>query len=240
MHALDARTVLEVVDRVGSVDPCRAAVAIAAAASHADEALVATLPVAERDRQLLALQHVMFGPVVRCVSECPACRTSLDVDFRLDDLPQADARRHGRVETSHGAWRVTLRAPASRDLLAVAMIGDPAAAHRALFERLVEEALLAGEAQTPDRIPAAVAAAAIARLAATQPDADVEVALQCSDCAHAWSVPFDIAAYVAAGLRGHARELMDAVHLLASRYGWSEDQILALPPSRRQYYLAHD
>jgi hypothetical protein len=32
--------------------------------------------------------------------------------------------------------------------------------------------------------------------------------------------------------------LLAEVHVLAGAYGWSEDAILALSPSRRQHYIA--
>jgi hypothetical protein len=35
-----------------------------------------------------------------------------------------------------------------------------------------------------------------------------------------------------------ANRILREVHLLASTYGWSEADILALTPTRRQWYLA--
>jgi hypothetical protein len=50
--------------------------------------------------------------------------------------------------------------------------------------------------------------------------------------------PFDIAAFFGAEMEARARRLLDEVHLIAGRYHWAEAEILSLPFSRRQAYIA--
>jgi len=66
---------------------------------------------------------------------------------------------------------------------------------------------------------------------------DIRVALTCPACGHRWAPALDIAAYLWAEIDASARRLLDAVHALASVYGWTETDVLAVGPWRRQAYL---
>src|SRR5260370_342236 len=58
----------------------------------------------------------------------------------------------------------------------------------------------------------------------------------CPSCGEKVSGWFDPGAFVLAELRTRAQTLLEEVHLLASRYGWSEEVILNLPGRRRAAY----
>ena len=77
----------------------------------------------------------------------------------------------------------------------------------------------------------------IARIAEADPQADVEVALNCPCCQHTWQTDFDIVSYLWAELHAWATRLFREVHLLASAYGWSESDILNMSARRRRHYL---
>ena len=76
-----------------------------------------------------------------------------------------------------------------------------------------------------------------ADLSRMDPQADVWVSLDCAECGHEWSSPFDVTEYLWAELDAYTRRLLRDVHALAAAYGWSEDQVLAVGPMRRQCYL---
>ena len=59
---------------------------------------------------------------------------------------------------------------------------------------------------------------------------------KCPECAARIRVSFDPQRYVLGELRERAMFVYEEVHLLASRYQWSEREILALPGSRRARY----
>lgn len=235
---LSANQVLALYERSAESDPCTQAIALVAALSGHDEDAVAGLSINARDRQLIALQRAMFGHSVVCVTECPACGAQLDVDFVLDDLPLLP-ESDKTIETVHESWQVSLRPPTSRDLLLVRDTNENVErARRMLFERLVTHAACNGEPASPDHIPAEVEEQAVLALANAQSASDIELALSCPDCGHQWAAPYDVASHLATGIRDQAEALMFSVHQLASRYGWTEEQILALPAQRRAFYLA--
>src|SRR5438309_1235377 len=56
-------------------------------------------------------------------------------------------------------------------------------------------------------------------------------------CAHVWQAPIAPARFFLSEVDAWARRTLHEVHQLAWSYGWSEAQIVALSPRRRQYYL---
>ena len=89
----------------------------------------------------------------------------------------------------------------------------------------------------PASLPPAVVDAVEAALAAADPFAELLVTLTCPACSHEWSAVLDPVEFVWERLERWARHLGDDVHVLASAYGWSEADILALTPQRRRLYL---
>lgn len=49
----------------------------------------AGLPVAERDRRLLAIRAGTFGPVMPALAQCPDCGTEMELDLNATDLAKA-------------------------------------------------------------------------------------------------------------------------------------------------------
>jgi hypothetical protein len=85
----------------------------------------------------------------------------------------------------------------------------------------------------PERVERRIAEAA----AEADPTADVRLTVACPECGDATPAELDITSYLWTELDTWARDLMLDVHLLATAYGWSEPEILALSPLRRRYYL---
>ena len=123
------------------------------------------------------------------------------------------------------------------DLAAVEDMRDSRRAWRALVERCIVAARRRGKpveaCDLPDELLEAVDAAA----ADADPQADIVLNLTCPDCGCQGQLPFDIANQTWAKLDHWARSMFSAVDLIATRYGWSEAEILALRPARRQSYV---
>ena len=71
-------------------------------------------------------------------------------------------------------------------------------------------------------------------MSGADPMADIHLALNCPSCEHKWEAPFDIVAFLWREISAAARRLLREVHTLASAYGWTETEILALSPARRR------
>jgi hypothetical protein len=176
------------------------------------------------------------------VVSCPACAEELEIGFDATTL-QADAPQPpAELEASAAGHTVRFRLPHTGDLRAVATFGggtdDLAAARAALLARCVREAWDASGAEVPaDALPAEVTAAVATVMELADPQAVVSVAVTCPCCGHAWTAPFDAVEFLWHELDMAAQRLLADVHRLATAYGWSEREILAMGPARRDRYL---
>ena len=76
-----------------------------------------------------------------------------------------------------------------------------------------------------------------AAMAEADPQADLSLQFTCPDCHQQWEPVFDMARFVWQELHAWALRLLRDIDTLASSYHWSETDILAMSPRRRQAYL---
>jgi hypothetical protein len=171
-----------------------------------------------------------------------------------------------RFVLEHAGYRLTYRLPTAGDLAALADPAlasvDAASRSKWLLQQCVlrvsarDRSAARGDdgpeqASGPDNaapadaalaqdIPEEVMGALEASIASTATSADplAEIALEldCPDCAFSWQSPFDIVSFLWSELDVWAKGMLREIHILASNYGWSEADIVALSPQRRQYY----
>ena len=183
----------------------------------------ADLPVGERDARLLELRELLFGRELDGVADCPRCGEPVEYSLQTSAL-LAGRPEESTFELVVGGRSVRARLPTGGDLADAASTGDLDAARALLLERC----LLGKPDVTADQVAAALAEAD--RLA------DAQLSLACPECRHEWTLAFEAGAWLWSELEAWAwRTLLD-VHTLASAYGWSEAEILALGP-RRELYL---
>ena len=207
----------------------RSALLAAAARPDCEAAAIADLPLGTVNASLLQLRSASFGPQLAGHADCAQCGQRLA--FTLDTgqlLALADA---GARAPSTEAAGLCLRAPSLRDLAAVAHEADAERAARTLLARCT----LAGDAAQVDEAGLREAEDALDTL---DPQADLAIALRCVACGHAGTALLDPGALLWDDIASQAQRLLAQVHRLASAYGWSEDQILALSAARRASYLA--
>jgi len=238
MRALGAAELLDVWERGLRQPPARRAVALLeAACPDLRPGEAAALPVGRRDACLLDLRELLLGPDVTIVADCPNCGEQLDSTFRATDI-RAEATPVEPTQTIEAdAYRIAFRLPASDDLLALSRAPDRADARRMLIDRCILRADRSGAPADVASLPESVIAAVAAGMTAADPQADVELALSCPACAHAWHSAFDVAGFFWQEIHAWAKFTLRSVHTLARAYGWREAEVLALSPTRRQIYL---
>ena len=127
------------------------------------------------------------------------------------------------------------RLPTSRDLACVAGQQDADAAALVVLERCLVAPDPGGVLAESELAPYLEQVEAAFEQA--DPWAELGLEFECEACGHAWTAPFDIAAFVWEEIEARARGLLDEIHLLAGAYGWSERAILGLSEARRAAYL---
>jgi hypothetical protein len=199
---------------------------------------LAATSVGRRDAALLALRERAFGSRMTALASCPHCCEQLEMELSVADIiipagPDAPAS----LSLSQGAYRVEFRLPNAGDLAALSRANGEGASERTLLERCVLGAREASERCEVGDLPVAVLEAVAESMAEADPQAEVELSLTCPECGGRWQAPFDIVSYLWREVDAWAARMLREVHTLASAYGWSERDILALSPRRRGYYL---
>jgi hypothetical protein len=203
---------------------------------------LAKLPLGQRDALLLKLRAQLFGAQMQTVAWCPQCHAMVEATFDCGDLLAAQETNEAtplfELASDDQCRVVRFRLPDSTDLLALEGCNDALQAREMLLERCVVEieTTTVGEGQGT-QLPAELQAKIAFAMAAADPQADLQLAFTCPDCAHRWEPLFDIAHFLWQELHAWALRTLRDVDLLARVYHWSEADILALSPRRRQAYL---
>jgi hypothetical protein len=224
MRALSATELLNVWESGRSQVPLqRALTMLAAAYPDVSPDSLASLTIGQRDQRLLELREVIFGSAVTGVTDCPECGENIELNFNCSDIhPATELEPPKELTVQSNGREVRFRLPTSADLL----VANSA-------EELLERCLLSGgDRRTADLVPAVSE-----KMLRTDPMAEIQLALKCPNCERKWEAPFDIVTFLWREISAAARRLLREVHTLASAYGWTEGEILALSPARRRVYL---
>ncbi len=185
-------------------------------------------PVGLRNAAILELRARLFGPSIEALARCPACGEAVEISFRTDDLSAGQFQGDFEIDGIH----LECRAPNSLDLAyAMRFAGETAAA------REIARRCIVASSVPIDEIPDAVLEAMGERMDAEDPLAIPSFGVACPECGVESDFLFDPAEFVWRELATQARRDLADVHELAKAYGWTEEEVLKLSPTRRQMYL---
>lgn len=218
--------------------PWRAQLLLACACPEMDDSDLEALPIGRRDALLMNLRGSLFGLDLNFFSTCPVCAESLESALRMDDLWLDSPSLSAVYSASIDGWELRFRSPTQGDLLAVSAEDARSARLGVLSRCLIEARAADGSLVTADILPQVIAIAITQEMASADPQANVELALICPACAHSWTAGFDIVSLLWKEVHAWAQRTLRDVHHLARAYGWSEDDVLSLSPTRRQLYLS--
>ena len=202
---------------------------------------LAQISIGQRNKQLLLLREALFGHWLEGVISCPQCHDRLELQFSTRDLlgqdalPVVEPRQHSTVEID--TYRVQFRNPNSLDIATVPSEATMEEARNHLLARCILEISNKAAPVSWENIPETVVQRVVTMMAEQEPLADCHVALHCPSCEHSWNAFFDIVSYLWTEIERWAAEILQEVHILASAYGWHEDDILGMSSWRRQLYL---
>ena len=194
------------------------------------------LSVGKRIEGLLRLAFGNSGQAFDLTGKCRAegCGEGLEVEITLAEITemQQTAEAVAEIRVVHGSQSLTFRRPTGCDQLAwlqTANQESPAGMMaRSLWLGAPED--FAPTADWPEIVGDA--------LAEHDPLVDFQVTAICPACGAGNSLAADLVEISLRRLQSAQRELLNATHRLAARYHWSESEIFAVPPWRRDYYLS--
>jgi hypothetical protein len=230
-----ATGILGLWERVAPEPPGRrASVLLSWAAPDADPS---TVPAGEGNSALLRRYEQAFGASLAGVVDCPSCDELLEVDVAIPDLlgalpATAPAGVSEVYESSCEGHLVQFRVPTATDLARL-----PRSGLMLLAGCIAGVVAPDGASISAEGLPAAVVAAVERAMADLDPAAELQLSLACPGCGLTWSEFLDPVAFLSAEVEAQAREAVEAVHILAAAYGWSEADVLSLSPWRLRTYL---
>jgi hypothetical protein len=194
---------------------------------------VASLPLMDVEALLLEMRRMLLGDVLLARAQCPAtdCGARTDITFRLSEYLEHNRPRTPRrwPTKKESGWYglpgadVEFRLVTAGDLIAAMKAPNPKSA---LIRRTIRpEGASARDIRRVQRIMDSLC-----------PSLSQEVQGNCPECGQVVRLFFNVRAYVQRELGFEAAMLYQDVHVLATRYHWSEEKILALPRARRLHY----
>jgi hypothetical protein len=165
---------------------------------------------------------------------CPACGEVLQVALPLPsllDLARGAEEQRTLVIARANGDPLVVRRPTGDDQRRwqQSVYDSPADAERAVLASLLE-------AETD--LDAADAARVAEAMAELDPLPGLTVSSRCPNCAAENDHAVDVEAILLRELAREHASLLGEVHRLASRYGWTESDVLAIPRWRRRAYLS--
>jgi len=190
----------------------------------------AAVDVGSRDVLLAGLLESTAGGLVWARAECGACGDPLDVPVDVAAIARLPVHQPGaRLSATVDGTEVAFRLPTTADLLSLRGM-EPGPARHLLLTRCVEAA--AGE------VPDAVADVVDAAMESAAPAGAIEIVVGCPGCGAGTTRALDVSVLLWAEIEARAVALVADVHALATAYGWTEAEVLALSPQRRATYLS--
>jgi len=205
-----------------------------------------SVSMAARNALLLRLRSDSFGDALQALATCPSCAASLEFEASARELAMLLERQlhstsdsaGGPGESSCCARRSRMRPLSTLDLAEISEIGGSEAIAREILRRSLADSTPQQVAAPLTDLDPTVARALEVEVTEGLSESEIVVALTCAECRHSWTPVLDVPALVWEELEAAARSLLDDIHLLACGYGWSERDILALSPGRREAYVA--
>jgi hypothetical protein len=233
MRGLDAERIILLSERGAGLSPARRAfLLLAAAFPDASDSELLGLALGTRDRLLMRLRARLLGEAIAARQRCGGCGEDFEIDFTADQVGlEARAGDDALPEAPAGSLGYRSRSFAVRAVC----LGDMIEAEEAGG---VEAARALLESRTAPEAPPAARRQLAETLEALDPAADIAVEAACPHCGSAQELRLDPAAFVFEELAARAPRILRDVAELARIYHWSERDILAMPASRRAFYLA--
>lgn len=239
MRGLSDSDILSVWEKgAGMLPVYRALILLAFSCPDEKVETLAGLSIGRRDSLLLELREMTNGSKLSCLAHCPGCKERLDLAFDAAEI-RVEAEKIGAraMSLQAGSFEVSFRLPNSLDLVAIEQCRDVRSARGILLSRCIISARQDGEEISSRILPEEVSDLVAKRMEEVDPQADIQLSLSCPSCSWKWSQTFDIVSFFWSEIDFLAHRIVEEVHALAKSYGWSEGEILAMSPRRREIYL---
>lgn len=204
-----------------------------------DRAALDALPVGDRLAMLVKLLRASGQDTLVAALTCNAidCGGSFEIEIDLSTL--LDYHRHANqeseIEAEADGGSIHLRRPTAEDQNVWRQGGflNPHLATEKMVQSLVIESEVGMDSPIPEIIIQAIEKA----MRAADPLMAPTIESECPDCGQRQQQVLDLGSLLLRRLERIQTGMIEDIHVLASSYHWTEDQVLALPAKRREQYL---
>lgn len=198
---------------------------------------LARLSLGQRDTYLLSIREHFFGSKLNGYVECPQCFERLEFSLSTQDIRTETLSDSSNLNRRIDDLVFNFRPLNSLDLVTVATCEDVQKARLSLAKNCLISAKRGENTLSIEELTPAELEQLAMVLAESDPQAEILLNFNCPNCGHQWQVIFEILSFFWQEIRAKVKRILQEVHTLALAYGWSESDILALSPTRRQLYL---
>lgn len=219
------------------------------------------LLVGDRQYLLLKLRQLTFGDRIQSVLSCPwpNCGRAIDIDFNISDIPISECQQVLPVYESSlsidglslpdclsqslvsDELKYSFRLPngADQETCGRLALSSPAHALHNLLGCCVKKI---GAIENPgDEIIAELPAGLIMNIEQDMeqraPSLELTMEVDCPECKRSFIAPFELQDFFFGELIINTELLYREVHYLAFHYHWSEEEVMAMPRSKRRQYI---
>jgi len=182
------------------------------------------LPIGERDRRLFSLRCQLFGSPLHVFTACPQCQLELEFSF---DSEQLFDNKSASQSASFKLAGSQVRLLNTADQLTISHLPKDE----------VQQFIMKNCVQTEQGQDKPELDGVIEAMLQHDPLAEILLQLQCDQCRHQWPLLLDVVSFFQQELDDYVKSLLQQVHILASAYGWSEQDVLSLSAERRHVYM---
>lgn len=210
------------------------------ACSVSDLKLLTHLSIGERDTRLFLLRKWMFGNRLINLANCPQCAESMEWEMNTEDFLMKEVktlRSPQKFDLKVEGYKLQFRLPNSDDLIKVISDKEYQNNPNKILEDCILKAKRNGQNCNKTKFPETVLKTLDERINKEDPQANIDILLDCQACNHKWEVPFDIISYLWIEIDNWAKHILQEVYTLSQAFNWSEKDILEMSPLRRRMYL---
>ena len=198
----------------------------------------AALSIGDRDARLLRIRKALFFFFLQNATHCPACGEKIEWEMPVSGLELQTiqpAAERPQLEFQYQNKELVMRLPNTMDVLEAIELESPEEQSNSLLQRCILRSSLPFE--RVEDYPESLKSDILHQMESLDPQANIEIQVQCPACQHAWNMLFDIMNYLWTEIGQLAHRLLQDVFLLARSFGWPEAEILAMSRTRRNWYI---
>lgn len=235
MQALSGERLLAACEQArGEHALLRAITLLAAALPACDRAELLQLPIAERNRLLLQLRRISFGPTLEGYAPCTRCGAAMEFSLSIADALASidETQAQASADWIEDGMPMHLRQASTMDLLSSSYSPTAELAEACLLSRCL------GLDESGDDAARRIALPSVrTQFEQLHTASEIRCTLRCPQCLDEETWDLDVAHFVWREAQHAAHRLLADIHTLALHYGWGESDIARMSQPRRDAYL---